>query len=94
MPTTTLRVPDELKKRIARVAEQSGTSAHALMLDAIEERVRMEEARAAKLAHATERFSEWQRTGRAIDWQEMRAYLKDRTAGRKAKAPRARAWRR
>ena len=34
--TTTLKLPDELKARIAAVAQQSGKSAHAFMVEALE----------------------------------------------------------
>lgn len=94
MPTTTLRVPEELKERVADLARRTGKTTHAFMLEAIEESVRMAEARQAMLDEARERFQEVEATGRAIDWHEMRAFLKDRAAGRKAASPRTRSWRR
>ncbi len=35
MSTTTIRIEDELKARVAAVAERAGKTAHACMLDAI-----------------------------------------------------------
>ena len=37
MSTTTIRIPDELKARLSRIAAQQGTSTHGLILDAIAE---------------------------------------------------------
>lgn len=94
MATTTVRVPDALKARIARAAEHAGTTPHALMLEALEQRVELEEARAVMLSDADRRHEEWTRTGRGYDWHEMRAYLQARAGGRRAKRPRVKSWRR
>ncbi|MGH8773414.1 MAG: CopG family ribbon-helix-helix protein, partial [Burkholderiales bacterium] len=36
---TTLKLPDKLKARIARIAKETGRSAHALMIEALEREV-------------------------------------------------------
>jgi len=41
--TTTLKLPEKLKARIARLAKQSGQTPHALMLQALEREVAREE---------------------------------------------------
>jgi predicted transcriptional regulator len=41
--TTTLKLPDKLKARIARLARETGRSAHSLMLEALEREVAREE---------------------------------------------------
>jgi predicted transcriptional regulator len=41
--TTTLKLPDKLKARIARLAKQTGRSAHSLMVEALEREVAREE---------------------------------------------------
>lgn len=41
--TTTLKLSEELKARIARVAEETGRSPHGYMIDALERQVRREE---------------------------------------------------
>ena len=38
MSTTTIRLPENLKARVARAAERSGTSAHSFILEAIAEK--------------------------------------------------------
>jgi len=41
--TTTLKLPEQLKARIARLAKQTGRSAHSLMVEALEREVAREE---------------------------------------------------
>ncbi len=53
----------------------------------------MEEARTAFLSEAQDRFRDLMDSEQGIDWHEMRAHLKERAAGRKSRAPRARSWR-
>jgi predicted transcriptional regulator len=93
MSTTTLRLPDELKQRIAKIAKRSGKTAHSMILDAIAQRVEEEELRASFHAEADARFTEIIETGVGIPWHDMRDYLKARSKGKKAAAPKARQWR-
>jgi predicted transcriptional regulator len=41
--TTTLKLPEKLKSRIARLARETGRSAHSLMVEALEREVAREE---------------------------------------------------
>ena len=41
--TTTLKLPERLKSRIARLARETGRSAHSLMVEALEREVAREE---------------------------------------------------
>ena len=41
--TTTLKLPEKLKTRIARLAKETGRSAHSLMIEALEREVAREE---------------------------------------------------
>ena len=41
--STTLKLPEKLKSRIARLARETGRSAHSLMLEALEREVAREE---------------------------------------------------
>ena len=93
MSTTTLRLPDELRARIAKLAAKSGQTAHSVMLDAIAQKVEEEELRAAFYGEADTRFAEMIESGAGIPWHDMRAYLKARASGKIARAPRARTWR-
>lgn len=93
MSTTTLRLPDELRKRIAKLAAKSGQTAHSVMLEAIAQKVEEEELRATFYNEADTRFAEMMETGAGIPWHDMREYLKIRANGKKARAPKPQAWR-
>lgn len=90
MTTTTIRLPEELKARINAAAKRSGTTAHALILEAIAEKAANEERRADFDAQAEARYANIVATGKTIPWTEMRAYLEERVAGKTAKRPSAR----
>ena len=90
MSTTTIRLPEELKARIAAAAKRAGTTAHSFILEAIAEKAELEERRANFDQVAEERFARVVATGKTIPWNEMRGYLEDRLAGKPAKRPAAR----
>jgi predicted transcriptional regulator len=83
MSTTTIRLPESLKARVATAARRSGKTAHAFILEAIAEKTDDEERRCASLALAEERYAEIVATGKTIPWAEMRSYLEARVAGKK-----------
>ncbi len=90
MPTTTIRLPEDLKDRIAHAAERAGTTSHAFILDAIAERVDEEERRNDFHDTAERRYAEIVTSGMTIPWSKMRTYLENRLAGRKTSRPKAR----
>jgi len=93
MSTTTLRLPDELRARLGKIAAKSGQTAHSIMLDAIAQKVEEEELRASFSQEADSRFADLIESGAGIPWHDMRAYLKTRAAGKVARSPRAAKWR-
>jgi predicted transcriptional regulator len=90
MTTTTIRLPENLKARVAAAAKRSGTTTHGFILDAIAEKTEQEDLRAAFDADAEDRYARIVATGKTIPWQEMRGYLEDRLAGKEVKRPVAR----
>lgn len=90
MSTTTIRIPDDLKMRVAKAAGRAGTTPHNFILEAIAEKTGQAERRADLDAVAEERYARIVETGKTIPWSEMRSYLEDRVAGGKAKRPSAR----
>ena len=90
MSTTTIRLSDDLKARVARAAEQVGTTAHSFIIDAIAERTAAEERRSEFHALADQRYAEILETGMAVPWDEMREYFLALVAGKPAKRPVAR----
>lgn len=90
MSTTTIRLPEALKARIAAAAKRAGTTPHSFILEAIAEKAEQEERRADFNQVAEERYARIVATGKTIPWSEMRSYLEDRAAGGKARRPAAR----
>lgn len=90
MSTTTIRLPEELKARVAAAAKRSGTTAHGFILEAIAEKTEQEALRADFNAIAGDRYARIIASGETIPWQEMRSYLEDRLAGHVSKRPAAR----
>lgn len=87
MSTTTIRLPEELKARIARAAERAGTSPHNFILEAIAEKAEQAERRADFHAQADQRWAEFLETGESIPWEEMRRYLMGRARGEETPRP-------
>ena len=50
--TTTLKIPESLKARVAAIAKQSGRAPHAVMVDALERQIAREEAMASFVQEA------------------------------------------
>ena len=90
MSTTTIRLPEELKARVATAAKRSGTSTHSFILEAIAKKTDQDELRADFDAVAEDRYARIAATGETVSWQEMRGYLEDRLLGKEVKRPVAR----
>ncbi len=90
MSTTTIRLPEELKARVAAAAKRAGASTHGFILEAIAEKTKQEDLRAGFDAIAEERYARIASSGKTIPWQEMRGYLEDRLADKNPKRPVAR----
>ena len=90
MSTTTIRIPDELKARLSRIAEQEGTSTHGLILEAIAEKADAMERRQAFHDEARDRHEHYLVTGESIPWEQMRDYLRRRVRGEDVQPPVAR----
>lgn len=87
MSTTTIRLEDELKERLAAAAERAGKTAHAFIRDAITESVEQAEFDAEMDRICEERWGEFLKTGEGVPWDEAKAYLEATVAGQKAKRP-------
>lgn len=87
MSTTTIRLPEDLKARVAAAAKRSGTTTHGFILEAIAEKAEQADLRSNFDAVAEERYAGIVASGKTIPWQEMRGYLEERLAGKAAKRP-------
>ena len=90
MSTTTIRLPPELKERVARAAERAGTTAHGFILEAIAEKAEQDERRADFMGAAESRYAGIVASGKSIPWKEMRRYLERRVTGAKVTRPKSR----
>ena len=93
MPATTLKLPTELKERIASLVEGTGKSAHAFMVEAIEQQTSLAEKRKTFVAAALSARRDFMRTGKGFALEDVRAYYAARAAGKTARRPRAKRWR-
>jgi predicted transcriptional regulator len=88
--TTTIRLPDELKALVAKVADAAGMTPHGFIVEAVAEKAADAEARQAFHALAQQRLVDFKRSGKSVPWADMREYMRDKAAGRPAKRPKAR----
>jgi predicted transcriptional regulator len=87
MSTTTIRLPEDLKARVATAAKRAGKTSHSFILEAIAEKAEQEERRSEFDDVAERRFADIVALGKTISWDKMRMYLEDRLAGKAARRP-------
>lgn len=87
MTTTTIRLPDTLKSRVATAAKQMGTTPHGFILEAIAEKTELAERRASFDTEAEQRYARIVATGKTIPWDTMRDYLEGKAAGKPMRRP-------
>ena len=90
MSTTTIRLPEDLKTRVAAAAKRSGTTTHNFILEAIAKKTEQDDRRADFDAVAEDRYARIVATGNTIPWQEMHRYLEERLVNKEVKRPVAR----
>jgi len=87
MSTTSIRLPEALKARVAKAAKRAGITQHAFILEAIAEKTGQTERRTEFHKTADARLSAISTDGQTIAWDDMRRYLLDRLEQRPAPAP-------
>lgn len=88
--TTSLKLPADLKEKVAAAADSVAQTPHAYMVDAIASRVARDEKRKAFLDSAAESEREVLETGVAYDFDDVKRYILGRAAGRKVARPKPR----
>jgi predicted transcriptional regulator len=88
--TTTIRIEDDLKARIAVAAQRAGKTAHAFILDAIAQTVEQMELDNAFNTLADQRWANIQASGKTVTWDAAKTYLAARANGELARKPAAR----
>ena len=87
MTTTTLRIEDTLKSRVAEAAQRAGKTPHAFMLDAITNTVDQLDLDNEFHRVADERWAELITTGKSIDWDQAKLYMQAKARGEIARKP-------
>ena len=90
--TTTIRLPPELRARLQALSEQTGRSAHSLIVEAVERHVDYEEQLQALVSEALKADARIEETGEVYRAEDVHAWMQ-----RLVKTPRAarpKPWRR
>ena len=89
---TSIKLPEDLKKRIADVVKGTEQSAHAFMVDAIRQETERAEKHRRFLAGALAARESFRRTRTGYALQEVNAYYRAKLQGRKVRKPKLGAW--
>lgn len=87
MSTTTIRIEEELKARIATAAARARKSSHAFIVDALAEAVERSETDEMLHRIADERWAMLLSTGESVGWEDAKAYAQASAAGEEAPRP-------
>jgi predicted transcriptional regulator len=87
-----IKLPEDLRKRIARVVEGTEQSAHAFMLEAIRQETERAEKRRGFVADAYAARAEFQRSGMGYALAEVKAHYRAKLQGKKTSKAKLRSW--
>ena len=87
MPTLSVKLPEETKQRIQSLAKSQGTTAHAVMVSAIEGALEKEEHRNNLVAAALRARNGVLTSGGVFEGKKFGDYLKAKVRGGKSKRP-------
>ena len=90
MQTTTIRLDDSMKERIAAAAEQGGKSAHTFILDSISQTVEQVQLDSEFNEVADERRKGILASGKTVSWDDAKASLKAKSLDESPTKPLAR----
>ena len=93
MAATSLKIPEELKRRIERLAGAANKTPHAFMVDVLSQEAQRAELRERFAEDAAISEKETMQSGKAVPVTAAFDYLEARAAGKSVRRPRARAWR-
>ena len=93
MSTTSLKLPDDLKERLRSVAEARHTSAHAFMVESIQNAVVAAEQQLAFLADAEAAYEQMCESGEGYEARDVHRYIQARARGESVERPQPKPWR-
>lgn len=85
--TTSIKLPEDLKERLGKVAQRLEQTPHAYMVQAISEKVERDEKWQDFLASAQKSREEFKRTGIVYPFEEVRKYILAKAQGKKVRRP-------
>ena len=89
---TSIKLSENLKKRVARVVKGTNQSAHAFMVEAIRQETERAEKRRRFHAEAMAARAQFQRTGLGYVLGEVKAHYRAKLQGRRTRKPAPRLW--
>ncbi|MGE4241141.1 CopG family ribbon-helix-helix protein [Ramlibacter sp.] len=87
MKTISVKLSEDTRSRLERIAAEEGTTPHALMVSAIEGELERREKRSSFYQDAMQARAEMIASGKAYDGKEMIAYLRARARGESPAKP-------
>ena len=90
--TTTLKLPEKLKRRIAPLAKSADKTPHAWMLEALELQASLAERRRSFVADALDSEKQVRKSGKAYRAEDVHRYIRARASGRKPARPKPVKW--
>jgi predicted transcriptional regulator len=94
MAATSLKLPEDLKRRIERLASAARKTPHAFMVEALAREAERSELRARFADEAARSEEEALSSGKAFELAATFDYLAARASGARTRRPKARGWRR
>jgi predicted transcriptional regulator len=94
MAATSLKLPENLKRRIEELASAANKTPHAFMVEALAREAERSELRARFADEAARSEEEAFSSGKAYELGATFDYLTARASGAKTRRPRVRAWQR
>lgn|SRR5258708_248126 len=86
--TTSLKLPEELKEKVGKLAQRVEQTPNAYMVEAIAKKVERDEKRQAFIKAALDSAEETKRTGIAYAHDDVWDYVMKLARGQKARKPR------
>jgi predicted DNA-binding protein len=84
--TTTIRLEEQLRERLAGAAQRAGKTPHAFILEAVALRVEQSEQEAEFHALADQRWARMLKTGQSLSLDDALAHVQARAKGAKRRA--------
>lgn len=91
---TSIKLSEDLKKRVARAVKGTDQSAHAFMVDAIRQETERAEKRRGFLADAYAARAEFQRSRAGYALAEVTTHYRAKLQGKRSRKPKLRSWQR